>query len=206
MSEARLATLALLERPAPAPRLPAGLTPRQATLLAAVRAEPALNIREIAQRLGVRRTAANHHVTALARKGLLATLRQGRHLLHFPAAMPLPERRCLAALRIASVRATVAASVPRGGLSVEELAAAAGLKARTARGTVRFLRQHGLVHVEKVPGLRAPRVHLDQGTRVTWARWFDPARDHVGPRPLEQMPTSMALLGLFGLSWFGLLN
>lgn len=183
-----------------------GLQGRQRVLLDIVSDEPALNIRELADRLGVHRTGAKHHVTTLRRRGHLVTLRQGRHVLHFTSWMPLPERRALAALRIGSVRSVVAAAFGTPGISASQLPGRLGLKPRTVRGTLRFLRHAGLVRMEKVPGTRGALVHLEQHTRIIWARWFDPARDRVGPAPLEEKPTKMAFLGLFFFSWVASAN
>lgn len=184
----------------------ATLSDRQRTLAALVTDEPALNIREIAERLGVQRTAAKHHVRFLVARGHLVTVRQGRHLLHFPAWMPDAERRSLAALRIGSVRSVVAAVFAAPGISAGHLPAQVGLKPRTVRATLRFLRHAGLVELERETGTRLPKVHLRPETRVTWARWFDPTRDRIGPLPLEEKPTRMAMIGASVLSWLGAAN
>lgn len=178
------------------------LTDRQRELLTLVNEEPALNIRELADRLKVHRTAAKHHVATLRARGLIQTHRQGRHVLHFTNWMPAHERAALAAMRIGSVRAVVAAAYDSPGIAASDLPARIGLKPRTVRASVRLLRHAGLVHVERSAGSRGVLVHLDHRARVTWARWYDPARDRVGPAPLRDQPTRAMALGLFFLSWF----
>lgn len=178
------------------------LTARQREVLTLVNDEPALNIRELADRLKVHRTAAKHHVSSLRARGLIQTHRQGRHVLHFTNWMPAHERAALAAMRIGSVRAVVAAAYDAPGIAAGELPNRVGLKPRTVRASLRLLRHAGLVHLERTAGSRGAIVHLDHRARVTWARWYDPARDRVGPAPLRDQPTRAMAVALFFLSWF----
>ncbi|HEX2066196.1 MAG TPA: winged helix-turn-helix transcriptional regulator [Candidatus Thermoplasmatota archaeon] len=180
------------------------LTARQRALLEIVNDQPALNIRELAERLDVQRTAAKHHVSTLLRAGLLATVRQGRHVLHFTNWMSVAERKALAVLRIGSVRSVVALAFASPGITTRQLAEQLGISQRTVRSIIRLLLYRRLAHLEKRPGTRAPQVHLESELRLVWARWFDPARDRavLAPEPLQGEPSRIAVLGLFLTSWF----
>jgi predicted transcriptional regulator len=134
---------------------------------------PGLNIQELSDATGISRTAANYHVRRLVRGGYLVTLRQGPHLLHFPATVPPLERVAIGLLRIASVRATADAVFHHPALSWDELATRLHVTSRTVRRAIRALDRAGLLRIERENGTR--QVHLHPALRLLLARQAPPA-------------------------------
>lgn len=130
--------------------------------------QPGLNIDELATRMGVRRTAANHHVRVLEREGLVVRVRQARHQLHFAGDTTGFERGMLCALRVPSVQDVARLLFGGAPPASAPLAAKLGVSARTVRRALRLLASQGLLRVEDRDGARIG--HLHPALRVVLAR------------------------------------
>lgn len=140
-----------------------------------IRSAPGLNIDEVAAHLGLRRTAANHHLRVLLRSGLVVRVRQGRHALHFPVETPPAQRRAICLLRVPGMHAlardlfenpvdTCAARALRIGVTDRHV----------RRGLSAFVRQD-LVRIEGGGARHASLVHLHPDLRLLLVRWTPPA-------------------------------
>lgn len=157
--------------------------PTRRRLMDLVQETPGLNIQEIADALGVQRTAANHHVRRLLKDGFLVTHWQGPHMLHFPATIPLVQRTVLSVLRIPSVWGIANELLGDPSLSGGALASRLRMNPRTVRRAVRTLKSHGLLQVE--PSGTPPRrtSHLHPELRVALAHLTDPGRPGAARLP-----------------------
>lgn len=152
------------------PAVPLG--PRQERVLALLDQYPGLNIDELAGALGVQRTAAKHHVQALERRGMLVRVRQGRHLLHFPADLPPVERLVFTVFRVPSVRRVAEEVFLDPSVSREALAERLEVTPRTVRRALGLLLRQGLMQVHQSSGQRT--LHLHPQLRVLLARQPSP--------------------------------
>lgn len=134
---------------------------------------PGLNLQELADAVGVNRTAIVYHVRRLMRDAFVSTQRQGPHVLHFPNTMSREQRVALSLLRIASVRAVASELQHDPEVSFTGLASKLGTSVRTVRRALRSLQGSGLLHVEAgVPAHAGKRTaHLHPELRLLLARW-----------------------------------
>lgn len=139
---------------------------RQVILL--LHQNPGLNIDELAASMGVRRTAANHHVRILERAGLVVRLRQARHQLHFTSDTTSFERAMLRALRVASVQDVARLLFHGTAPSTSALADALNVTPRTTRRALRLLSNQGLLRIEHQGDRKV--AHLHPHLRLVLAR------------------------------------
>lgn len=131
-------------------------------LLAIVRAEPGLCLQELADRIGLTRTAAIYHVRNLSKRGYLSCVRQGRRVMHFvPDATRPPERTMLGLLRLTTVRTVLDELHRDPGVSWRTLARKLDMAPHTIRWHVSRLRREGVLEVlPRENGLgREVRIH-----------------------------------------------
>ncbi len=118
-------------------------------LLAFVRAHPGASIQDLADHLGVGRTAVVHHVRRLARQRELVSQGLGRRRLHFAAAATPPEQRgMLGLLRLRMARCVLEELRADPSVSWRGLARRLRVAPHTIRWHVARLRDEGLLHVE----------------------------------------------------------
>lgn len=139
-------------------------------LLAALQERPGLNIDELAQALGVRRTAAKHHLRRLERDHVVVRIRQGRHVLHFPSSMNPTQRTAFTVLRVPSIRAVLLDLFSNASHSKAHIAQRLRVSTRTVRRALRKLEQQGLARVQLPLGGGADLVHLHPEMRIALAR------------------------------------
>jgi DNA-binding transcriptional ArsR family regulator len=145
-----------------------GQRPRQ--ILDALALVSGLNIDEIAAVLGVRRTAANHHVRTLARRGLVVRVRQGRHLLHFLQGESPSMRQAITTLRIPSVFALAQDLFHHPQDSGATRALRLDVSERQVRRALRVLQRHELVRLDPQEGRTPPLAHLHPDVRLVLVR------------------------------------
>lgn len=177
--------------------------PRQRQLYLIIEGHPARNIQELADELRVRRTAAKHHVRRLIKAGFVVTVRRGRHLLHFPASMPLRQRAALTLLRVPSFRSAVERIFLHPAISTQGLAQELHVSARTVRRVLHKLLKEQLVSIE--PDLNGTHrlVRLAPDLRLVLVRWVATETQQPSP-PLvpNQVWIPMVALGkLAGASY-----
>lgn len=170
----------------PPPTVRVGTEPplrRQAQRIADIVAQtPGLNIDEIAARLGLRRTAANHHLRILLRSGILVRIRQGRHVLHFPVRTSPAQRRAICVLRVPGMRAIARDLFEHPTDLCSARARRIGVSDRHVRRGLNSLAKQDLAHIEQVPR-QPPTVHLHPDLRLILAR-TPPAPDGAWPPDL----------------------
>lgn len=133
---------------------------------------PGLNLQELADAVGIQRTAALYHVRRMVREARVVTQRHGPHLLHFPSDMPREQRTALSLLRIPSVRAVALELHRDPKLSPGALAAKLDTTVRTVRRALRALQSNGLLRIEETPSPQSGRVaHLHPELRILLVRW-----------------------------------
>jgi DNA-binding MarR family transcriptional regulator len=143
---------------------------------------PGLNLQELADAVGINRTAVIYHVRRMVRAGTVVTLRQGPHVLHFPSTMPKEQQGALSLLRIASVRAVAQELHHDPNLSCPRIAGRLHTTVRTVRRALRALTDRGLLRVEEGPASGRDRIaHLHPQLRLLLARWRPEAT--LAPRP-----------------------
>lgn len=148
----------------------------RARLLALVAGRPGMSIRELAQALGVRRTAVVHHLRKLGAAGKVRCVRSGRRLLAFPAAAT-PYEGLVGLLRLETVAALVAALRQDPSLSVRGLARRLDVTPRAVRYHLLRLESLGLLRLGWGPGRRV--LLLDEAAAA------GALRDRPGPPPAE---------------------
>jgi len=127
--------------------------PSQRRLVAYLEGEPGRSIQEIADHLGVTRTAAVYHVRRLERRGLIVALEQGNRRLHFPAQDATPiQRSLLGLLRLRTARCVAEALHSDPTVGWRELARRLRLAPHTIRWHVARLEEHGLLRVSAESG------------------------------------------------------
>ncbi|HEX2066154.1 MAG TPA: winged helix-turn-helix transcriptional regulator [Candidatus Thermoplasmatota archaeon] len=132
---------------------------------------PGLNLQELADAVGIQRTAALYHVRRMVREAVVVTQRHGPHLLHFPSAMPREQRTALSLLRVPSVRAVALALHHDPGLSHGALAAKLDTTVRTVRRAMRTLQSNGLLRIEEASQGSGRIAHLHPELRLLLVRW-----------------------------------
>src|ERR1051326_233312 len=143
--------------PGPKPGRPLGRHPQR--ILEMLKQRPGLNIDEIAAQLGLRRTAANHHLRILERSAAIVKVKQAGHQLHFTTDTPRLEREILCVLRVASVRDGAQLLLQGHPPSSSSLAAALNVTGRTTRRALRLLTSRGLLRTEVVDGHAVAHLH-----------------------------------------------
>ena len=108
---------------------------------------PGSSIRELADVLGIRRTAVVHHLRLLGRAGAVRSVRSGRRVLVFPARAN-PFEGLVGLLRLRAVQRIVEALRDEPGLSIRGTARRLGVTPRAVRYHVARLRDLGLVRIE----------------------------------------------------------
>jgi DNA-binding MarR family transcriptional regulator len=127
--------------------------------------QPGLNIDELAKSLGVRRTAAIHHLRRLEKQTTIVRVRQGRHVLHFLGSLPPARRAAICLARVPSVRRIVEDLAVNPVYSQEAVAARVGVSRRTVRRAIRRLLQGRLIDIAESEDRRAPAVRLSAELR-----------------------------------------
>jgi len=145
-----------VERRRGPPEEPGGAT--RELLRTIVERRPGSCIRELAQALGVRRTAVVHHLRKLSAAGQGRWVRSGRRVLVFPPAATAFEG-LVGLLRMGTVSSVVAALRSDPALTVRGLARRLGLTPRAVRYHLLRLRDLGLLEVAWGPSGR--RLVLD---------------------------------------------
>lgn len=143
--------------------------PKAQQIIHLLHATPGLNIDELASSLGIRRTAANHHVRILERAGAIVRVRQARHQLHFAGDTTPFERDTLCAMRVPSVKDVASLLFQGHPPSSAALAAELGITTRTARRALRLLSSRGLLRIEGF-GMGRRLGHLHPRLRILLAR------------------------------------
>ncbi len=154
--------------------------PKAQQVVRILHVRPGLNIEELAAELGVRRTAANHHVRLLERAGIVVRVRQARHQLHFAGDTTPLEREILCLLRIESVLDVARALLDGLPPSGDHLGPRLGITGRTARRALRMLNSRGLMRVEQAEA--GKQAHLHPLLRIVLARATDPAEPAPAPQ------------------------
>lgn len=131
-------------------------------LLEVLDRHPGLNIDELAQALGVRRTAAIHHLRRLEKQATIVRVRQGRHVLHFLGALPPARRNAICLARVPSIRRIVEDLAQNPVYSQEGIAARVGVSRRTVRRAIHRLAQGGLIDLSPGRGHRSLVVRLSR--------------------------------------------
>ncbi len=139
--------------------------------MAWIESNPGASLQELADALGVTRTAANYHVRRLVRSGTVRQVRQGRRVLHFGPVRNTPLRdTVMAALRQQRVRELLQMLMQDPTASWRELAAALDVTPRAVRWHVRRLEEEGLIEVHEV-GVRAHHVGLHPEVANELRQW-----------------------------------
>lgn len=125
----------------------------RARLRGIVARRPGTSIRELADFLGIQRTAVVHHLRLLARAGEVRNVRSGRRVLVFPATAS-PFEGLLSLLRVRAVQQLVAAVQAQPAASIRGLARELGVTPRAVRYHVLRLREMGLLDLRWGPGGR----------------------------------------------------
>jgi DNA-binding MarR family transcriptional regulator len=118
---------------------------KRRTLLEILNRQPGLNIDELAQSLGVRRTAAIHHLRRLEKQITIVRVRQGRHVLHFLGSLPPARRAAICLARVPSIRRIIDDLVQFPQYSQQAVAERIGVSRRTVRRAIRRLLQGRLI-------------------------------------------------------------
>lgn len=126
------------------------LTKAQRDAWAAVESEPGVTVRQAALRLGVAHSTASYHLRLLVRRRLVETVRDGRHLRHYPAGTARAAQ-LAALLRDGRARLLLAALArpEMPSRSLNGAARDAGLPFGAAKRLLEQCGTLGLVHVER---------------------------------------------------------
>ncbi|HUR25215.1 MAG TPA: winged helix-turn-helix transcriptional regulator [Candidatus Thermoplasmatota archaeon] len=146
--------------------------PKRQLILEILEDRPGLNLDEVAAALGVRRTAAKHHLRLLERGGYVVRLHQGRHVLHFRVGLPAIEQAMFRLFRIPSVRRVAEAVFLDDCKPRDALASQLDVTPRTVRRAIRQLAKAGLLRIERSP--TSSRTLLHPRLRVLIARQAGP--------------------------------
>jgi predicted transcriptional regulator len=171
--------------------------PRQ--ILEILQETPGLNILELAERLGIRRTAVKHHIRRLERDRMIGKVRQGRHVLHFPASFDRRKRAAICLLRVDSVRMVAEEAFRTPVLSWRELEGRTGLSHRTVRRAVRELETNELLVVERDMRKGSHRLHLHPEMRLVLAEYLSEPAEPTAEGHVAQRVIMWALPAVQGL-------
>jgi predicted transcriptional regulator len=139
-------------------------------LLETVSQRPGASIRELADALGIRRTAVVHHLRILSAASRIRTVRSGRTVLVFPAAST-PFEGLVGLLRLRTVQNLLAAIQANPEQSVRGLGRALGITPRAVRYHLLRLRDLRLVDLNW--GLGSRRIVLLQPGAIDAGRLGD---------------------------------
>lgn len=120
--------------------------PTRSRLVEQVARRPGSSIRELADALGIRRTAVVHHLRLLGRSGRVRCVRAGRRVLVFPPAES-PFEGLVGLIRLPTVQALLRALQEDPSLSVRGLARAVGITPRAVRYHLLRLGNLGLLEM-----------------------------------------------------------
>jgi predicted transcriptional regulator len=136
-----------------------GREPTRQRLAEEVARRPGSSIRELADALGIRRTAIVHHLRLLGRSGRVRCVRAGRRVLVFPPAES-PFEGLVGLVRLPTVQALVRAVQADPGLSVRGLARAVGITPRAVRYHLLRLGNLGMLEMGwGIGGRRVVQLH-----------------------------------------------
>lgn len=145
--------------------------PNYRLVLQCILENPARNLQELADAVGIRRTAVGYHVRRMVRAGLVVTQRQRRNILHFHVSMPRAHRTALALLRVESIRRVVLELYRDPHVQWPELAERLETTVRTVQRAIRALQGEQLLEIEKAGDPPLQTVHFHPLLRVVIARW-----------------------------------
>ncbi|MEA3203266.1 MAG: Helix-turn-helix domain, partial [Thermoplasmata archaeon] len=128
-------------------RAPAERHPAQARILVVVAERPGACVQDLAEDLGITRTATLHHVRRLTREGLVRSVRHGRRVLHFLAAAQPPPS-LLGLLHVHTARLVVEMLSQDPAASWRKLAKQLGITPRAVRWHIRKLEKEEALHVQ----------------------------------------------------------
>jgi predicted transcriptional regulator len=138
-----------------------GREPTRQRLVDEVARRPGSSIRELADALGIRRTAVVHHLRLLGRSGRVRCVRAGRRLLVFPQAAS-PFEGLVGLVRLPTVQALMRALQADPNLSVRGLARAIGITPRAVRYHLMRLGNLGMLEMGwGMGGRRVVLLHPD---------------------------------------------
>jgi len=127
--------------------------PAQARVLHVLGERPGASVQDLAEDLGITRTATLHHIRCLMREGLVCSLRQGRRRLHYLAATQQPPT-LLGLLHAHTARLVVESLASDPGTSWRRLARQLGITPRAVRWHIRKLEAESALRVQ--PSLFGP--------------------------------------------------
>lgn len=155
-------------------------SPNRRRVLMHIQAHPGSCLQEIADSIGLTRTALAHHLRALERDKLVSSVRQGRRVLLFPSSITRPaERSVLGLLRQASARAVLEALYVNPTESFRKVAVRLGMAPHTLRWHVQRLQEQGIIHVlQHGMGGKSHTLHFHPSVRES-LRGLSPS---AGPR------------------------
>ena len=151
--------------PGPRPEGPQE-APAPERILAAVKQSPGLCVQDLAQAVGLSRTAVLYHARRLAKRGHLVMVRRGRRLAHFPASIrDAAQHTLLGLMHLRTARLLLERLAEEPTMSWRGLGRSLGITPRAVRWHVHRLRQDGLLEVHDAGGARHVTV-LDGGLRA----------------------------------------
>jgi predicted transcriptional regulator len=159
-----------------------------------VLANPGMCLQEIADRLGLSRSATVHHVRRLIRRGVLVAVRQGRRASHFVAEHPLKtnERSLLSLIRLTTTKNILAELSREPTLAWNEIARRLRIGAHSVRWHISRLRREGVLEVHPEGEGRAHRVAVAPELLPHLSQSFGPAAPELQPAPASSLSTSPA--------------
>jgi predicted transcriptional regulator len=157
-------------------------SPNRRRVLMHIQAHPGSCLQEIADSIGLTRTALAHHLRALERDKLVSSVRQGRRVLLFPSSITRPaERSVLGLLRQASARAVLEALYVNPTESFRKVAVRLGMAPHTLRWHVQRLQEQGIIHVlQHGMGGKSHTLHFHPSVRES-LRGLAPGGPRQGP-------------------------
>jgi predicted transcriptional regulator len=152
-----------------------------------VRSNPGICLQEIANRMGLSRSATVHHVRRMVRRQLLLVVPQGRRVAHFVADQTLKsnERTLLSLLRQETTRTILDEIQKEPTVAWNELARRLNVGSHSIRWHIARLRRAGLIELAPESDGRSHRVSL----LPELARHLrpSPAFDVAGPAPASSL-------------------
>jgi DNA-binding MarR family transcriptional regulator len=154
-------------------------------LLEVLDRSPGLNIDELAQTLGVRRTAAIHHLRRLEKQITIVRVRQGRHVLHFLGSLPPSRRAAICLARVPSIQRIIQDLAQNPQYSQEDVATRVGVSRRTVRRAIRRLSEFRLIDLQPALERRGivVRLGLELASSTGLLHKF-PGAQPVAPAPV----------------------
>jgi DNA-binding MarR family transcriptional regulator len=161
------------------------LPPHHLRLREIVRANPGICLQEIADRMGLSRSAAVHQIRRMVRRQLLVVVRQGRRASHFIADEPLKtaERTLFSLMRLPTARAILDEITRTPTISWNELARRLNVGGHSIRWHVARLMRNGLIEVVPEADGRAHRVTVCQDVQRHLPGLAPPSMGPLSPSP-----------------------